>query len=597
MSKKRFICGMAAAAIALSGGGALIGNAADIKSGVSDISAIPDSFVKLDSPITSCIIGSGSVYLDWKPVNGAEKYVIVDYSNGKWIKIAETSNTWCVLKNLTAGTHKLALGVMVGDEIVNIPETVKEAFTVKVTKVLFKETLAASYTIGDDGVTLNWDAVSGADKYAIWEYINDDWKLIEQTDNTTYTFEPQMLDKASEHKLAVTARFGDIWNLDFSKAITIPMTIEKANPEFTATPGDNCINLEWNAVEGAQKYAVCEYLNNEWKQIYETTDTSYTMNYLVGGKDYQVAVIAMFNDEWYEDYSKAVTVTLPAAEYVKENPEVTATVSDDRVVLDWKPIRGVKSYVVSFYENGVWWYVGKTSDTSYTLTENTTYSQLEDDVTEKLRAGKTYKFTVFSVYNGDWYTKNPTIVEVTMPEFKKEFKNENPDVTYTPGNGCATLNWDAVNGAEKYAVYGYVNGSWTKFKETDDTSYIVKGLSAGNDYEVAVIAKFNGEWYEDFSKAITVTANSAYPEIDSVLLSKKTHQAKITWDGVPNAEQYGVAVYINGKWTIQGYTKTTSFTTPKLTPGDIYRVVVCARVNGKWDTNKIAERAFKLYAL
>ncbi|MCC3352088.1 hypothetical protein [Ruminococcus albus] len=54
------------------------------------------------------------------------------------------------------------------------------------------------------------------------------------------------------------------------------------------------------------------------------------------------------------------------------------------------------------------------------------------------------------------------------------------------------------------------------------------------------------------------------------------------------------AVYIKGKWKIadQNIPATkTSFTSPKLTPGHQYKVAVCAKVNGNWQTDKINSRA------
>ena len=182
-----------------------------------------------------------------------------------------------------------------------------------------------------------------------------------------------------------------------------------------------------------------------------------------------------------------------------------------------------------------------------------------------------------------------------------EFDPANPDVTYTPGDSCANLEWNAVPNAEKYAVCGFVSGKWTKLDETTDTSYTVKNLTAGKDYKVAVIAMFGDEWYDDFSKAIIVTPNSAviYPKVSNININSKSHQAKIDWEAVPGAEKYGIAVFINGKWKVQGYTDadTTTITTPKLKTNTEYKLVICAKVNGKWETSKLNERAFRFIAL
>lgn len=174
----------------------------------------------------------------------------------------------------------------------------------------------------------------------------------------------------------------------------------------------------------------------------------------------------------------------------------------------------------------------------------------------------------------------------------------NPEnINYTPGNGCVNLDWDAVEGAEKYAVAGYVNGKWQILAKCDGTSYVLSKLTADNLYIVSVIARFDGQWLMDFSNSIIVTPNAgpAYPTITSIDYSEEYHQFRLNWSDVPNAQNYGVAVYLSGKWRIQTQSipaGTTSFTSPKLTPGKSYRMLIVAKVDGKWDLTAMTSRAF-----
>lgn len=185
-----------------------------------------------------------------------------------------------------------------------------------------------------------------------------------------------------------------------------------------------------------------------------------------------------------------------------------------------------------------------------------------------------------------------------------------PNVISIPGSNCANLEWNAVPDAEKYAVCGLVNGKWRKFSETVNTSYTIKNLKAGTNYRVAVIAMFNGEWNVDFFKAITINANesvaSKYPrvtdvvynyEVEDIVNKNKYHQFKVYWDAVDGAEKYGVAVFIANKWKI--FTQDipaniTKFTSPKLEAGKTYKLVVCAKVDGKWDIDDLESRAFSV---
>ncbi|SEL41402.1 glycoside hydrolase family 9 protein [Ruminococcus albus] len=77
-----------------------------------------------------------------------------------------------------------------------------------------------------------------------------------------------------------------------------------------------------------------------------------------------------------------------------------------------------------------------------------------------------------------------------------------------------------------------------------------------------------------------------YPINIKVAYSEKYHQVRFTWDKVENADRYGIAVYLAGKWRVQKQDITgTTYTSPKnLTPGVTYKVAIAARVNGRWDT-------------
>ncbi|MCR5540484.1 MAG: InlB B-repeat-containing protein [Ruminococcus sp.] len=91
-------------------------------------------------------------------------------------------------------------------------------------------------------------------------------------------------------------------------------------------------------------------------------------------------------------------------------------------------------------------------------------------------------------------------------------------------------------------------------------------------------------------------AKNVYPKVTAVEYNEEFHQFRMKWTSVPDAEQYGIAVKLAGRWKVQAYTnaKTTVFTSPKLKAGSKYDIVVCAKVNGKWDISNIASRAVKV---
>ena len=91
----------------------------------------------------------------------------------------------------------------------------------------------------------------------------------------------------------------------------------------------------------------------------------------------------------------------------------------------------------------------------------------------------------------------------------------------------------------------------------------------------------------------TSTPDPVYPKV-SVVYNEKYHQFRLNWTKVPDAQYYGVAAYVSGKWRIQKQdipASQTVYTSPKLKEGRTYLMLVCAKINGKWDLSGFNRRA------
>jgi hypothetical protein len=207
---------------------------------------------------------------------------------------------------------------------------------------------------------------------------------------------------------------------------------------------------------------------------------------------------------------------------------------------------------------------------------------VEAEVTSKTENGKTV-YTATVEFEDKTYTNTK---EVTIPKPASAVK-----FTYKPGDNSVALSWDEFEGAEKYAVCGYVSGKWQLIKEVTDTGTIVRGLTAGAEYKMAVIPYVNGEWIKNFNGAVMVAPNPP-ADLPELSVEVKNNKFVLNWTEVEGAEQYGVAVKIAGKWKVQAVVDAdvTTFTSPKLNKGT-YEMVVCAKINGKWDIRNIADRA------
>jgi hypothetical protein len=129
-------------------------------------------------------------------------------------------------------------------------------------------------------------------------------------------------------------------------------------------------------------------------------------------------------------------------------------------------------------------------------------------------------------------------------------------------------------------AFGYYNYNYGPYQKMDD--FTIKG------YKGTAAETYASENGFEFI-ALDETADK-YPVVKSAVQGR---QFRLKWTAVPNAEKYGLALYQSGKWRVkvQFAGNVTSYTSPKIKKGT-YKMVVCAKVNGEWDTSSINKRAF-----
>ena len=169
-------------------------------------------------------------------------------------------------------------------------------------------------------------------------------------------------------------------------------------PVISYEKGSGSVKLSWTAVNGAEKYGVAGYSGGKWTLLASCNETCYELKDLTAGKEYKVAVVAMFGGSWNLDYSNAITVT-PKEEAVSQYPVVETQVKNGKIGFKWNKVPGAEKYGIGVYQANKW-VVKKQLDGSITTWTS-----------PQVRSGK-YRLVVLAKVNGQW---------VNADVFKKAF--------------------------------------------------------------------------------------------------------------------------------------------------------------------------------
>lgn len=260
--------------------------------------------------------------------------------------------------------------------------------------------------------------------------------------------------------------------------------------------------------------------------------------------------------------SDTLTSTAPSL-----TPSITSiTAGSGKVDLSWSSVSGAANYAVYYTANGKWYNAGTTTALKMTVSG--------------LTGGTRYGFAVKAYLNGAWTSVSASDIVYATPTAAVE----KPKITKAEGqDGQVALNWASVNGATNYAVYTYLNGTWSVAGYRTATGMYVRNLTNGTKYGFAVKAYVNGAWTSISSSDIvyaTPVSAAAKPVITKA--QGQDGQVALNWTSVNGATNYAVYTYVNGKWSLAGYRTATGMYVRNLTNGTTYGFAVKAYVNGAW---------------
>ncbi|MBE6747976.1 MAG: hypothetical protein E7557_01970 [Ruminococcaceae bacterium] len=470
--------------------------------------------------------GKKCVFIDYselsKPETDVEVYEILEHkAYGKLALLYSPKKTYKELKKVKSITEYNHTNLSNVITVNSTPETVPAKVTLK----------SAGNAYG--GVTVTWNAVSGADSYRVYRKASTEksWTLIANVTGASY------LDKTAKNgvKYTYTVKAKNILGLGGYDAKGVSTTYIAA-PTMKITTATAGIKVSWSQVNGATGYKIYRstLTNGKWSgwKVMGTAPANkvaWIDKSAVSGVTYRYTARTV-NNKLMSSYEATKGLMFLST------PTVKIATASNGVKVSWSKISGAKNYAVyrSEYVNGKWsgWKKINTVGTVTNYIDNTANS------------GVNYKYTIKAV-NGSYlsvYKASAQLLYLAQPT-----------VTIANASNGIKVTWSKVNGAKGYTIYRSQlnNGKWSSWKVMG-TAASTKSLWIDKSAKEAVNYKYT-------VRAINGNVKSTYKETaglvrlinPTVKVANDTTGVKVTWTKASGATGYAVyrSELVNGKWS------------------------------------------------
>ncbi len=528
------------------------------------------------SSIKATAFDSTSVTLTWSGVSEADGYIIQQYKDGEWQELESLSGG-----TLTRKITGLAQGTIHKFRVASYTYLGNSKAIGGYSPVVTQHTTMDAVTgfrqagIGDNTISLFWDAHPYADGYRLQRQVNGVWQDVLSTTGTScgigfndeYNGETYLYRIAPYKTVNGSRLYGKYTSV--LKAIRKPAAVSG----FVCTGAtSSTIKLGWNAVKSADGYVIQEKTDSGWTTVKKLTGSgtsSYTCStgYAPGSEHiYRVAAYKSNGATTSYSYSSAVKMfCAPAA-----TANITRTITETTLAYSWDAVPSADGYYV------------KLADADGNIVASVTYnSNKTTSYTAKgLESGKKYRLTVapfkmngnLKCYGAGAISEDYTTLKVIS------------GLTGTSlGSNFISVRWDKVDNADGYMVQKKTTGGWEKAADVKGNSAVsvkLTGLSAGTSYAIRVTPynKDSNNTYRYGKSSSHITVKTAPAKVSGFAVTNKTLDTiTLSWNKKDDTHGYKITALKNGTVVATQYKyslNTTKAVFEGLEKGTAYTFVI-----------------------
>ena len=333
--------------------------------------------VPIPTAVTGLKIGGRAtdvIRLNWDRNDTAEGYIIEQYKNGAWTRIARIGNssttTYRVEKLSAFTTYQFRVRTF------NFNENVPQYSDYQYINGKTNPPAPTGVKIGGraaDALRLNWDRNANAEGYIIEQYKNGAWTRVARIgSNSTTTYRVEKLSASCTCQFRIRS-FGFDGNTPlysgwaYINGKTIPSFVSGVKIGGRA---ENALRLNWTKNASAEGYIIEQYKNGAWTRIARIGSNStvtYCAEKLSASTTYQFRIQSFAFDgstPLYSDWTYINGKTTPSA----MSGVMIGGVAKDALRINWNKNTTSQGYIIEQYKNGKWTRIariGSNSTTTY----------------------------------------------------------------------------------------------------------------------------------------------------------------------------------------------------------------------------------------